>query len=86
MVISGLTKDVTVSHYRLSIHLANAILIISMLFWLIKNISSNENKIFFTSSKNNLPFLILLLLILLQIRIGAFVSGLMLGKFIKHGP
>ena len=29
---SGLTNDVTVSHYRLSIHLINAILIISMLF------------------------------------------------------
>ncbi len=86
MVISGLTKDVTVSHYRLSIHLANAILIISMLFWLIKNISSNENKIFFTSSKNNLPFLVLILLILIQIIIGAFVSGLDAGKIYQTWP
>ena len=86
MVISGLTQDVTVSHYRLSIHLTNAILIISMLFWLIRNISSKKNKIFFTFSKNNLPFLILILLILLQIIIGAFVSGLDAGKIYQTWP
>ena len=86
MVISGLSNDVTVSHYRLSIHLTNAILIISMLFWLIRNISSKENKIFFTFSKNNLPFLILILLILLQIIIGAFVSGLDAGKIYQTWP
>ncbi len=86
MVISGLSNDVTVSHYRLSIHLTNAILIISMLFWLIRNISSKKNKIFFTFSKNNLPFLILILLILLQIIIGAFVSGLDAGKIYQTWP
>ena len=42
MVVSGLTKDVTVSHYRLSIHLVNAIIIISMLFWLIKIITTKK--------------------------------------------
>ena len=38
MVKSGLVNDVTVSHYRLSIHLSTAILIISILYWLVKNI------------------------------------------------
>ena len=46
MVKSGLINDVTVSHYRLSIHLIIAILIISSIFWLIKNITRNKNKIF----------------------------------------
>ena len=39
MVKSGLVSDTTVSHYRLSIHLATAILIISIIFWLIMNVS-----------------------------------------------
>ena len=86
MVLSGLTNDVTVSHYRLSIHLINAIIIISMLFWLIKGVISNKIKLFFNFSKNNLPFLILFLLILLQIIVGAFVSGLDAGKIYQTWP
>ena len=86
MVLSGLTNDVTVSHYRLSIHLINAIIIISMLFWLIKRVISNRIKFFFNFSKNNLPFLILFLLILLQIIVGAFVSGLDAGKIYQTWP
>ena len=35
MVKSGLVNDVTVSHYRLSIHLTIAIIIISIIFWQI---------------------------------------------------
>ena len=86
MVQSGLTNDVTVSHYRLSVHLVNAILIISMLFWLIKRVTSEKIKIFFIFSKKNLPFQILILLILLQIIIGAFVSGLDAGKIYQTWP
>ena len=86
MVVSGLTKDVTVSHYRLSIHLVNAILIISMLFWLIKNISTQKNKIFFNFSIINLPFQILIFLIVIQIIIGAFVSGLDAGRIYQTWP
>ena len=86
MVISGLTEDVTVSHYRLSIHLITAILIISMLFWLFKNISSKKNKLFLNFSKNNLPFQILILFIIIQIVVGAFVSGLDAGKIYQTWP
>ena len=35
MVKSGLVNDVTVSHYRLSLHLTLAIIIISIIFWQI---------------------------------------------------
>ena len=86
MVLSGLTQDVTVSHYRLSIHLITAILIISMLFWLIRNFYSKKNKSLLNFSKNNLPFQILILLILIQIMIGAFVSGLDAGNIYQTWP
>ena len=39
MVKSGLVNNTTVSHYRLSIHLITAITIISLIFWLIKNVN-----------------------------------------------
>ena len=84
MVKSGLVNDITVSHYRLSIHLSTAIIIISSIYWLLK-IFSVRKKIFFKISKNNLPFQLLILILLIQIIIGAFVSGLDAGKFIKLG-
>ena len=86
MVKSGLINDITVSHYRLSIHLITAIFIISIIFWLIKNISSNTNKNFFNISSNNIPFQILILLIFIQIILGAFVSGLDAGKIYQTWP
>ena len=46
MVKSGLVNDVTVSHYRLSIHLITAIIIISTIFWLIKNFIKKKIKFF----------------------------------------
>ena len=47
MVKSGLANNTTVSHYRLSIHLSLAIIIISSIFWFIKNLRSHKNKSFF---------------------------------------
>ena len=38
MVKSGLVNDVTVSHYRLALHLITAVLIISIIFWLTMNV------------------------------------------------
>ena len=51
MVKSGLVNDVTVSHYRLSLHLSIALIIISSIFWLIRNISLKTDKIFFKFTK-----------------------------------
>ena len=82
---SGLVHDVTVSHYRLSIHLGTAIIIISSIFWLILNIY-NKDKNFFIFSKNNLFYQILLLSIFLQIILGAFVSGLDAGMIYQTWP
>jgi cytochrome c oxidase assembly protein subunit 15 len=86
MVQSGLVNDITVSHYRLSIHLITAVLIISILFWLIKNILSNKEKKFFDFSKKNVSYQILIFLIFMQIIIGAFVSGLDAGQIYQTWP
>ena len=86
MVKSGLINDVTVSHYRLSLHLGIAITIISIIFWLIINIKDNTLKIFFNFKEKNIPFLILILLIFFQIILGAFVSGLDAGKIYQTWP
>ena len=86
MVKSGLVNDVTVSHYRLSLHLIIAIIIISIIFWLILNVYKNKSKSFFNFSKDLLPFQIFIVLILIQIIIGAFVSGLDAGKVYQTWP
>ncbi len=86
MVKSGLVNDITVSHYRLSLHLSTAIIIISILFWLIKNVRAGKNKFFFKLSKENLSFQILIFIIFLQIILGAFVSGLDAGKIYQTWP
>ena len=86
MVISGLVQNTSVSHYRLSIHLSTAIIIISSMFWLILNTLLQKNKIFFQFSNKNFPFQFLILLILFQIIMGAFVSGLDAGKIYQTWP
>ena len=86
MVKSGLVNDVTVSHYRLSIHLSIAILIISIIFWLIKNITCQKNIAFFKISSSNFPFQFFIFIIYLQIIMGAFVSGLDAGMIYQSWP
>ena len=61
-------------------------IIISTIFWLIRNKISNQNKSFFSKSNSNLPFIILIFLILFQVIIGAFVSGLDAGKIYQTCP
>ena len=86
MVQSGLVNNVTVSHYRLSLHLSMAFIIIIMNFWLLLNLQKKTFKIFFKNEKNNFFYHILILLIFLQIIFGAFVSGLDAGKIYQTWP
>ena len=86
MVKSGLVFDVTVSHYRLSLHLTTAIIIISFIFWLLINILNEKDKIFFKFTKEYFPYQVLLILIFLQIIMGAFVSGLDAGMIYQTWP
>ena len=41
MVKSGLTQNISVSHYRLSLHLSIAFLIIGLIYWTIINVKEN---------------------------------------------
>ena len=86
MVKSGLVNVVTVSHYRLSLHLTIAVMIISIIFWLLLNLKNSTNHKFFSITKSNFPYLLLILFIYLQIIIGAFVSGLDAGKIYQTWP
>ena len=83
MVQSGLINNIDVSHFRLSIHLLFAFIILSLTFWNYLKISNNYKKD--KKIKNSLPE-IFLLLIFLQIIIGAFVSGMDAGKIYNTWP
>lgn len=86
MVKSGLINDVRVSHYRLSIHLITAVIIISSIFWLLRNIKFNTKKRFFKISNQNTFFQALIFLLFIQIIMGAFVSGLDAGQIYQTWP
>tara|TARA_Y100000591_G_scaffold164213_1_gene141667 strand:- start:2131 stop:3153 length:1023 start_codon:yes stop_codon:yes gene_type:complete len=83
MVSSGLVNRVDVSHYRLSLHLLIAFLILSLLFWnyLKLNISTNDH----VKLDSILPYF-LLILIFIQIVLGAFVSGMDAGLIYNSWP
>jgi cytochrome c oxidase assembly protein subunit 15 len=83
MVSSGLIDRVDVSHYRLSLHLVTAFVILSVVFWKFlklskikaQNLSININLVKF-----------FLFLIFLQLVIGAFVSGMDAGRIYNTWP
>ena len=83
MVSSGLVDRVDVSHFRLSIHLIIAFFIISLILW---NYFILKNKNKFIKNLNYLLPLIFLILIYLQIVIGAFVSGMDAGQIYNSWP
>ena len=83
MVSSGLVDRIDVSHFRLSIHLLIAFLIISLIFW---NYLELKNLNFSKNGLNKLIPLIFLLFIFSQISIGAFVSGMDAGKIYNSWP
>jgi len=85
MVKSGLVERTDVSQYRLSLHLTLAIFIFCILFWnFLKNVNQNN----FDSNiriSYYLPVIFLIILIL-QISLGAFVSGLDAGQIYQTWP
>ena len=83
MVSSGLVDRVDVSHFRLSIHLVIAFLIISLIFW---NYLKLKNIVIPNNSLNQLIPLIFLIIIFCQISVGAFVSGMDAGKIYNSWP
>ena len=83
MVSSGLVDRIDVSHYRLSLHLFIAFVILSIVFWKflkLTNIKINKVKI----RLNTIKFFFVLLF--LQLIVGAFVSGMDAGKIYNTWP
>ena len=74
MVKSGLTYNVSVSHYRLAFHLFTAFIIFSSLLWIFMNHRTKQNKKFFHINSNLLFLKILIFLVFIQIIIGAFTQ------------
>jgi cytochrome c oxidase assembly protein subunit 15 len=83
MVSSGLIDRIDVSHFRLALHLVLAFIILSLVFWNIlkyKNIKLPQKKI------NNFLPVFFLIILFIQIIIGAFVSGMDAGKIYNSWP
>ena len=83
MVSSGLIENNDVSHFRLSIHLSLALFILCLIFWYILDIYKTEK---FQNKIPNLLLLFILKLIVLQIVLGAFLSGLDGGLIYNSWP
>ena len=83
MVKSGLVNNVDVSHFRLSIHLLFAFIILSLIFWNFLDLMYFREK---DRKINNLLPEIFIISIFLQIIFGAFVSGMDAGKIYNTWP
>ena len=83
MVKSGLVNNVDVSHFRLSIHLLFAFIILSLIFWNFLDLMYFREK---DRKIDNLLPEIFIISIFLQIIFGAFVSGMDAGKIYNTWP
>ena len=83
MVSSGLIQNNDVSHFRLSIHLCLALFILCLIFWFILSVYRIKK---FDFRFPNLLLLFILKLIVLQIILGAFLSGLDGGLIYNSWP
>jgi heme a synthase len=83
MVSSGLIENNDVSHFRLSIHLTLALFILCLIFWFILDLFNIKK--FNVKISNSLLFFILILIVL-QIVLGAFLSGLDGGLIYNSWP
>ena len=83
MVSSGLIENNDVSHFRLSIHLSLALLILCIIFWFLLDLFTIDK---FKIKISNLLLFFILNLIVLQIFLGAFLSGLDGGLIYNSWP
>ena len=83
MVKSGLIENTDVSHYRLTLHLSVALIILSLTFWFIlENLGINK----FTIKIDNKFLNFFLIIIIIQIILGAFLAGLNGGLLYTSWP
>ena len=82
MVSSGLVNRIDVSHYRLSLHLLMAFIILSLIYWNYLNLK----QIKMSNGINVFLVIFFVSLVFLQIIIGAFVSGMDAGQIYNSWP
>ena len=85
MVTSGLSVRTDVSHYRLSLHLTLAFVIFILLLWNFLKYKYEEKFISYPKLPKYIP-IFFLIIILLQISVGALVSGLDAGQIYQSWP
>jgi cytochrome c oxidase assembly protein subunit 15 len=83
MVSSGLIQNNDVSHFRLSLHLSLALFILCLIFWFILDVFKVKK---FQEKISNLLLLFILKLIIIQIILGSFLSGLDGGLIYNSWP
>jgi cytochrome c oxidase assembly protein subunit 15 len=83
MVTSGLIENNDVSHFRLSVHLSLALFLLSLIFWYLLDLSTIDR---FKIRISNFLLLLILSLIILQIILGSFLSGLDGGLIYNSWP
>ena len=85
MVKSGLTERTDVSHYRLALHLTLAFIIFILLLWNYLKYKNQQNFIHNKKLPSYLPILFISC-VLIQICMGAFVSGLDASQIYQTWP
>ena len=86
MVKSGLNENPYVSPYRLAFHLSNAIIILSILFWLTLNIWNNLSLNFLPKNYLEIITFILFFFLITTIISGAFMAGTNAGQSFNTFP
>ena len=85
MVKSGLTERTDVSHFRLAVHLLNALLILGALVWIaldLRMLAAKNSR----PSRLTLFGLIVFFVLFLQLLFGAYTAGLNAGHVAKTWP
>jgi heme a synthase len=83
MVSSGLVQNNDVSHFRLSIHLSLALFILCLIFWFILDVFRIDK---YKIKYSTYLLIFILVIIILQIIFGAFLSGLNGGLIYNTWP
>ncbi len=88
MVKSGLIDKPAVSHYRLAIHLLNAFLVFGFTFWYLLDVLYYSHILEVTKDEKRMFkwVLVFFIILIIQIKYGAFVAGLKAGMFYNTWP
>jgi heme a synthase len=86
MVSSGLADRISVSQYRLALHLSLAILILGALIWVALSVDVPHDRLRQPTQVGVAAAVVLVALVFLQVVLGAFVAGLKAGAAYNTWP